>query len=133
MSVTLSDDPALAFTLDEAGHLDLATEPLSPSGLVITATGELDIATVPQLRTAFADAFAAGVTRLVVDLRPLAFLDSVAVAALLHARREVGDAGRLAVVVAPDSYAHLIFEVAGLSHCLDVFPTRDEAIAHVER
>jgi anti-sigma B factor antagonist len=111
------------FRLDE--------EPLGPSGAVLTVSGELDIATVPQPRKRLGAALDRGARRLVIDLRPLFFLDSVAVAALLHAARQVGDDGRLAVVVAPDSYIRMVFEIAGLPLCLDVVDTREEALARV--
>jgi len=111
------------FRLDEA--------PLEPAGVVLTVSGELDIATVPHLRARLVAALDRGIRRLVIDLRPLFFLDSVAVAALLHAARQVGEGGRLAVVVAPDSYIRMVFEIAGLPQCLDVVETLDEAVARV--
>jgi anti-sigma B factor antagonist len=109
----------------------LTEESLDPSGLVLTIEGELDIATAPELRTRLNAAVDAGLSRLVIDLRPLAFLDSVALATLLHARRRLHEDGRLAVIVAPDSYVRLIFEIAGMPQCIDVFETREQAVAHV--
>jgi anti-anti-sigma factor len=106
-------------------------EPLEPAIVVLTTSGELDIATAPDLRARLTAALDAGVRRLVVDLRPLSFLDSVALATLLHVRQRLGDEGRLAVVVAPDSYVQLIFEVAGMPQCVDVVQTREEAVALV--
>jgi anti-sigma B factor antagonist len=111
--------------------LRLTEEPLEPSGVVLTVEGELDIATAPELRERLTAAVDAGLSRLVVDLRPVSFLDSVAMATLLHARTRLGEDGRLAVVVAADSYVRLIFEVAGMPRCLDVFETREHAVAHV--
>jgi anti-sigma B factor antagonist len=108
-------------------------EPLAPAGLVISVSGELDIATVPQLRRRLGAALDRGTRRIVIDLRTLEFLDSVAVAALLHAARQLGDEGRFAVAVAPDSYTRMVFEIAGLPQCLDVVETRAEAIARVSR
>jgi hypothetical protein len=52
-------------------------------------------------------------------------------ATLLQARRRLGASGRLAVVVAADSYVRLIFEVAGMPQCIDVFDTREQAITYV--
>jgi anti-anti-sigma factor len=69
------------------------------------------------------------VRRIVVDLQELTFIDSIALAMLLHASRRLGDEGRMAVVVAPDSYVRLIFEVAGMPHCVDVVESRAQAIA----
>lgn len=116
---------------DEPGAIHIADEPLEPSGVVLTVTGELDIATVPQLRERLSAAIEAGGGRMVVDLRPVSFLDSVALAAILHARKQVGDEGRMAIVVERDSYSWLVFEIAGLPRCLDLFEGRDEAVAHV--
>jgi anti-anti-sigma factor len=111
------------FRLDE--------ETLEPSGLVLTVAGELDIATVPHVRNRLGLALRAGERRIVIDLRPLFFLDSIAVAALLQVARQLGEDGRLAVVVAPDSYIRMVFEIAGLPHCLDVVETREEAVARI--
>jgi anti-sigma B factor antagonist len=102
-----------------------------PAGVVFSVSGELDIATVPKLRERLAAALDRGARRVVIDLRPLDFLDSIAVAALLHAARQLGDGGRLAVVVAPDSYIRMVFEIAGLPQCLDVVETRAAAVALV--
>jgi anti-sigma B factor antagonist len=106
-------------------------EPFEPNGLVVTVSGELDIATIPPVREALNAALAAGVRQVVIDLRPLFFLDSIAVAALLQVARQLGDEGRLAVVVAPDSYIRMVFEIAGLPQCLDVVETREQGIARV--
>jgi anti-sigma B factor antagonist len=112
------------------GVLHVTEESLDPSGVVLTIEGELDIATAPELRTRLNAAIDAGLSRLVVDLRPLSFLDSVAMATLLQARRRLGESGRMAVVAAADSYVRLIFEVAGMPQCIDVFETREQAVTH---
>jgi anti-sigma B factor antagonist len=114
-----------------AASVRLDEESLDPSGVVLTVSGELDIGTAPQLRARLTAAIDAGVNRLVIDLYPLDFMDSIALAVMLQARTRLGDAGRMAVVVAPDSYTRLIFEVAGMPHCIEVFETRQQAIAHV--
>jgi anti-sigma B factor antagonist len=109
----------------------ITEEPFEPAGLIVSIAGELDIATVPKLRRRLVAALDRGVRRLVIDLRTLDFLDSVAVATLLHAARQLGDDGRLAVTVAPDSYIRMVFEIAGLPQCLDVVDTRAQAIARI--
>ena len=106
-------------------------ESFEPDGLVITVAGELDVATVPEVRALLDAALARGVRRVVIDLLPLFFLDSIAVAALLRVAGELGDDGRLAVVVDPDSYIRMVFEIAGLPQCLDVVATRAAALERV--
>ncbi len=106
-------------------------ELLQSSVVVLTVFGELDIATAPELRTRLTAALGSGMSRIVVDLRSLSFLDSVALATLLQVRTRLGSAGRMAVVVDPDSYIRLIFEVAGMPQCLDVVDTREQAFVLV--
>jgi anti-anti-sigma factor len=112
-------------------EFSISEEQLGPAGVVISVTGELDIATTPKLRRSLGAALDRGVRRVVIDLRPLDFLDSVAVAALLHVAQRLRHEGRLAVVVDPDSYIQMVFEIAGLPHCLDVVETRAEAVERV--
>jgi anti-sigma B factor antagonist len=124
-------DQSLIAPPESFGPFSLDEEQLEPSGLVLTVSGELDMATAPELRASLMAAVQSGTGGLVLDLRPVGFLDSVALATMLHARRELGDARRMAIVIARDSYTRLIFEVAGLPQCLDLFETRDEAVAHI--
>lgn len=120
-----------AVVADEPGVFRLDEEQLRHDGVVFTAYGELDMATVPELRERMGAAIEGGIHRVVIDLRPLDFLDSVAVAAMLHARRQLGDEGRLVVIIDPDSYIRMVFEIAGLPQCLDVVETREAALAAV--
>jgi anti-anti-sigma factor len=108
-------------------------ELIAPSGLVLSAAGELDIATAPELRERVTAALDAGVRRLVIDLREVSFMDSVAIAVLVHASRLLEPDGRMAIVIAPGSYTRLIFEAAGLDGCLDLVATREHGVAFVTR
>lgn len=116
---------------DGAAPFALGEEPLEGGGLVLMPWGELDMAAAPVLRERIASAVDAGVTRLIVDLCLVSFMDSVALAALLSAQRGIGDDARMAIVVPRGSYARLLFEVAGHPRCLDLFETYDEAVSHV--
>jgi anti-sigma B factor antagonist len=109
---------------------DLATQAIG-TATVIAVSGELDVATVPQLRTALTEAAERGSTRLVVDLSEVTFVDSVSVGAILHAQKRLGLEGRLAVVLAPSSYARVIFDVVGADAVLDVVQTRAQALSRV--
>jgi anti-anti-sigma factor len=88
------------------------------------------VATAPELRERLIGAIDSGATALVVDLSAVTFMDSCGLAAVLHARARLADRGRLALVLAADSYAHLILEVAGLPASLPLFETREAAVAH---
>jgi anti-sigma B factor antagonist len=101
-------------------------------GALIVASGELDVQSVPELKERLAEAVDAGTKRVVVDLADVSFIDSLSLSALVGARRRLGDDGRLAVV-AVHEYVRLILQATGLEQVLDVFDTRDEAVAFVQQ
>jgi len=118
---------ATAEIADPHGIL-VTEESFDPSGLVITVSGELDIATAPALRDRLDAAAKARTHRLVIDLSAVSFLDSVALATILHAKQRLPRDGKIAVALDSSSYAMLIFESSGLQQVLDLVETRAQAI-----
>jgi anti-sigma B factor antagonist len=116
-------------TINEARAVISIETPDWPGALIV-ARGELDVQSVPELRARLAEALDAGQTRVVVDLAEVSFIDSLSLSALVGAGRKLGDDGRLAVV-AVHQYVRLILQATGLEQVLNVFATRDEAVAFV--
>ena len=112
----------------EPRGIHVTEEPFDASGLVLTVTGELDIATAPALRDRLTTAIEAGKRRLVIDLSAISFLDSVALATIVHAKQRLPEDGKLALAIDPDSYVMLVFESSGLPKVLDLVETREQAI-----
>lgn len=110
----------------------LAEEPIEPSGRLLIGSGELDIATVATLREPLDAAIDAGTRRLVIDLSDVRFLDSVALAVIVNAKRRLAGEGKLVVVVDRNSYVMLVFECSGLPGIIDMADTRDEAVAMLD-
>jgi len=123
-------EPVIAAIAEEWPPFGVTEEPLR-SGLVLAVSGELDLATAPGLRERLGAAVDSGITRIVVDLRDVTFMDSVGLAAVVHARSRLRTDGRLALVVAPGSYAQLVLEITGMPRAFAIFADRDAAIAHV--
>ncbi len=121
--------PTLDRGWDSPAEFRLTEERLAPGGRLLAVCGELDIATVPELRERLDAAVDAGVKRLVLDLSDISFMDSVAMAAILHTRTRMGERGRVHVVVPESSYTRLVFEIAGLPRCLELYESREAAIA----
>jgi anti-anti-sigma factor len=115
----------------EARGIRLTEETFGPSGLVVAVSGELDIATAPALREHLNAAIDAGKQRLVIDLSAISFLDSVALATIVHAKQRLPEHGKMALAIDPSSYVMLVFEGGGLAKVLDLVETREQAIAHV--
>jgi anti-sigma B factor antagonist len=98
---------------------------------VLVVRGELDVATVDEMRKALHDAATGGASRILVDLTDVSFIDSVSMAAIVGTKRRMGPGGRLAVA-ASHPYVLLVVEAVGLQHVVDVLPTREEAEAHLK-
>jgi anti-anti-sigma factor len=109
--------------LDPSVELSLGDTRLADGTAVLTIAGELDIATVPALRERLTAITEAGAPRLVADLRAVSFMDSTALAAFVHAKVRLG---QMTLVLERESYARLIFEVAGLDGVIDVVETLDQ-------
>ena len=120
-------------TSGEPRGIQLTEETFDPSGLVLTVSGELDIATAPALRKRLDAAIDAGKHRLVIDLSAVSFLDSIALATIVHAKQRLPEDGKMALAVEPSSYVMLVFEGSGLPKVLDLVETRAQAIEHVTR
>ena len=123
-------EPVIAPIAEEWPPFGLTEEPFT-GGLVLAVSGELDLATAPALRERLGAALDSGTTRIVVDLREVTFMDSVGLAAVVHARSRLGADGSLALVAAPDSYAQLVLKVTGMPRAFAIFEDRDAAIAHL--
>ena len=73
--------------------------------VIVTVSGELDIATAPQLVAALEDAGGRGPDRLVVDLLGTSFIDSTGLTTLFRAHRqhETNGNGAFAIICGPDN------------------------------
>ena len=69
---------------------------------------------------------AAGARTIVVDLTETTFLDSTMLHALLSARNELRDGGRL-LLVTNDETVKRTFEIAGIDRFFDFYPSRRAA------
>jgi anti-sigma B factor antagonist len=98
---------------------------------VIVATGEIDMATAGALRQAVTDLLASGYSHLVVDMCPVAFLDSTGLGVLVGARKKVLHiSGSLALVCDTPRLLRL-FRITGIDQALPIYPTVDAALAAV--
>ena len=108
----------------------LMEEELDSGTVVLTIAGELDVATAPRLRERLEAVQDRGVNRIVLDLGDVTFVDSMSVSAMIAAKTALGAEGRLAVV-ARHPHVLMIFEIGGLDEMVKLFPTCEEAVAHV--
>ncbi|MCO1575165.1 STAS domain-containing protein [Crossiella sp. SN42] len=103
-----------------------ATE--SEQGVVVAATGEVDLLTTPALQQALEQAVAGHPPVLVVDLTGVSFLGSVGLAALVQIL-PAAEQGTKVRVVATSLAVVRPLTVTGLTDLLPVFATVDQALA----
>jgi anti-anti-sigma factor len=89
------------------------------SRIRIGVAGEVDIATAPQLRRAFADALMARPSMVQVDISQVAFVDARGVAVLAQARVAALRAGAGFVVHNPRPLVRRVLDIVGLTPVLE--------------
>lgn len=98
---------------------------------VIAVEGEADMTTAVKFNESFFSAARSGVRRVVADLTYVTFIDTTMLNALVVGhRRMVRDKGQFAVVCDGPRVSRVL-EITGLGQILDVFRSREDAIAHV--
>jgi anti-sigma B factor antagonist len=100
---------------------------------VITASGDLDAATAPQLRDELTRASSEGAEEIVVDLLRVPFVDSVALGVLVEASKQTTARGGVFRVVSDDRRIGRVIEISGLARVLLLHPTLREALAFTDR
>ena len=88
----------------------------------LRVTGEIDLATAPDLRQRLEAVIDAGTGNLQIDLAEVTLLDSSGLAALLAARQRLHDTKRRLTVLNQSKAVHRVFELSGLIEVLAVTP-----------
>jgi anti-sigma B factor antagonist len=117
-------------TQPPTASFQIAREDLDGHCSVIAVEGELDLATAPRLKWMLVDSLDAGRTRLVLDLSRTSFMDSTALGVLVGVNRSLDANARLAVACSCANVLK-IFELSGMDGVFTIFPTLEQALAHV--
>lgn len=105
------------------------SERLRGDAVVVTAIGEVDLATGSEFAVALDDALGSGARRVVVDLLAVTFMGSVGLAALVQAARQAQRRGLpRPIVVAADVVLRPI-RIAALDRILTICGSLSEALA----
>jgi anti-anti-sigma factor len=90
----------------------------SDSRTHIAPSGELDIATAPQLEQAISEATSEPVSELVLDLRELTFMDSTGLRTLAQANVKAEQAGTALSILRGSRQIERVLEISGLGPLL---------------
>lgn len=99
------------------------------SETVLEVGGEVDLHTAGRLADRLIAMLDAGARTLVVDLSPLAFLDSTGLGALVTARNHARRNGAALRLVCVPERLLKIFRITGLHTAFEIYPTLAQALA----
>ena len=104
------------------GYTDTFTATVDKSRecAVVTLSGELDLASAPELQACLEDVVADGATTVVVDLDDLAFCDSTGISALVRAAHHARSGGRRLVLRRPRPGVRRVLEITGVTSVLEI-------------
>lgn len=106
-----------------AVELNISSEE-SGEWMIVSPSGEIDIATADELGSALADN-----RDTVLDLSEVSFMDSTGLRTLVAVHNRLHGAGARFRVVVPSGPVQRIIEITGLSGALDLVGTRAAAIS----
>jgi anti-sigma B factor antagonist len=110
--------------VDQDFHIEQRTDVTPP---VITVSGEIDVATAPQLRECLHAVIAQGEATIVLDLLGVTFLDSTALGVLVGALKRCRELGGELHVVVADPRIVKIFEITGLTSVFTIADSLESA------
>jgi anti-sigma B factor antagonist len=93
---------------------------------VIQVSGEIDLATCPQLRNVLAELVDRGVRHLVIDLEQVSFLDSSGIGVLMGTLRRVRELDGSLRLTAPSAQVRRVLELTGATMLLPISVPLDE-------
>lgn len=96
---------------------------------LVAVSGELDLASVDELRTALGTAAATRSPAVVVDVSDVSFIDSTALAALLRSNDELSSNGVRMVMACPPGAVRRLLTMTSLDDRLSLAPDRPGALA----
>jgi anti-sigma B factor antagonist len=96
---------------------------------VVRASGEIDVATAPELRERLTELIDAGTTRLIVDLEDVDFIDSTGLGVLVGSARRARETGGDVRLVCTNPRILKVFQATGLHEVFAIGSTLDETVA----
>ena len=106
----------------------LCTEKWVERVAIVSASGELDMLTAPQLRDAVQSALSKNPTGLIVDLPGVDFLGSAGMQVLMEAHNQTGGTETRFAVVAEGSATSRPLKITGIADLIDLFSALDDAV-----
>jgi anti-anti-sigma factor len=86
----------------------------------VTTEGEIEFATAPRLRSALLDLAQEGVSRVVLDLAEVSFLDSAGISLLIQAKKRLTSSGSDLVLRTPPANIRRVLDISGVTELFEI-------------
>lgn len=106
--------------------LTIQNNELSNGWQCIAVSGEIDLATVPELETAIDSVFSSNSHPLVVDLTESSFMDSTGLKTLVMANRKFDEDGRLFAIAVSGGPVSRLIDLSGVETSIRIVESTDE-------
>ena len=97
--------------------------------VLIGVSGELDLASSPELERELEHGATSGAELLIIDLRKLEFMDSTGLSVLVRAHQKVTQAGKQFAVVKGPQQVQRLLSLTGVAEKLTVVDSPEELLA----
>jgi anti-sigma B factor antagonist len=97
-------------------RFSITAAPPAVDAIGLAVSGEVDIATAPQLRTALADAIGRSPRGVELDLRDCSFIDSTGLQVIVRGAVALAEQGGWLSLSRPPDRLRRLFETAGIDH-----------------
>jgi anti-sigma B factor antagonist len=95
---------------------------------VLSVTGELELATAPQMRQRVVGLVGEGRTHIIVDLSGVDFIDSIGLGVVVAALKRARSHGGEVIIAGAVPRVRAVFEITRLVEIIDFFADVDEAL-----
>jgi len=110
----------------------VATADLGHGIFSVGVTGEVDLATAPELKEALAQVIESGARGVVVDLSEATFIDSTTLGVLMGATKRLRPAGGELAIACREANIRRIFEITLLDRVFTIVDSVQEAVEHLD-
>jgi anti-sigma B factor antagonist len=108
----------------------VSSQTLTPTAVVVMLSGDLDLATAPELRNTLQEALTER-KHLILDMADLRFLDSTGIGVLVRIHKKaIASGGVLAFAAVPPNVTKIL-EVTCLDRIFPVYPQVEDALCDI--
>jgi len=108
--------------------ITVRTELVSENCILISLAGRFDTASVNTMKEVFKDLIGGAVTKVIVDMSQVSFVDSAGLSALVSALKLVRRIGGDMVIAGMQPQAETVFSLTMLDQVIPIYADRQEAL-----